>query len=53
MEHGDGQGESAPAVFTASGLWREVTDHRDLAGRDRYLVAVRNRAGRVRQTDRS
>ena len=38
-EHADVQGESAPAVFTATGRWREVADHRDLAGRARYLTA--------------
>jgi release factor glutamine methyltransferase len=38
-EHADVQGESAPGVFAASGRWLEVTDHRDLAGRPRYLTA--------------
>ena len=38
-EHADVQGESAPAVFTASGGWREVRDHPDLAGRARYVTA--------------
>ena len=38
-EHADLQGESAPAVFTASGRWADVRDHRDLAGRPRYLTA--------------
>ena len=38
-EHADVQGESAPAVFTATGRWREVRDHPDLAGRARYLTA--------------
>ena len=31
-EHADVQGESAPAVFTATGRWRDVRDHLDLAG---------------------
>jgi release factor glutamine methyltransferase len=39
VEHADVQGESAPAVFTASGRWAEVRDHTDLAGRPRYLTA--------------
>ena len=39
VEHADVQGESAPGVFSATGRWREVTDHRDLAGRPRYLTA--------------
>jgi release factor glutamine methyltransferase len=38
-EHADVQGESAPAVFSASGRWLDVADHRDLAGRARYLTA--------------
>ncbi len=38
-EHADVQGESAPAVFSTAGRWREVRDHRDLAGRARYLTA--------------
>ena len=39
-EHADVQGESAPAVFAAAGRWTEVRDHRDLAGRPRYLTAA-------------
>jgi release factor glutamine methyltransferase len=38
-EHADLQGESAPGVFVASGRWADVRDHRDLAGRPRYLTA--------------
>lgn len=38
-EHADAQGESAPHVFAASGRWVDVRDHRDLAGRPRYLTA--------------
>ncbi len=41
VEHADLQGESAPAVFAQTGRWAEVADHRDLAGRDRYVTAVR------------
>ena len=33
FEHADAQGESAPAVFAATGRWSEVRDHADLAGR--------------------
>jgi release factor glutamine methyltransferase len=40
-EHADVQGESAPAVFAASGDWREVRDNRDLAGRPRFVTARR------------
>lgn len=38
-EHADVQGEAAPAVFVTTGRWRDVRDHPDLAGRDRYLTA--------------
>lgn len=38
-EHADVQGESAPAVFAASGRWIDVRDHRDLAGRPRFVTA--------------
>lgn len=38
-EHADVQGEAAPAVFAATGRWTEVRDHRDLAGRPRFLTA--------------
>ncbi len=43
IEHADVQGESAPAVFSGAGRWEEVRDHRDLAGRARYLTARRPR----------
>lgn len=38
-EHADLQGDSAPAVFAATGRWRDVRDHEDLSGRPRYLTA--------------
>jgi release factor glutamine methyltransferase len=38
-EHADVQGDSAPAVFAATGRWLDVADHRDLAGRARYVTA--------------
>jgi release factor glutamine methyltransferase len=38
-EHADLQGDSAPGVFAADGRWREVQDHKDLAGRARFLTA--------------
>ncbi len=38
-EHADVQGEAAPGVFRAAERWADVRDHRDLAGRDRYLTA--------------
>jgi release factor glutamine methyltransferase len=39
FEHADAQGESAPAVFTATGRWADVRDHADLAGRARFTTA--------------
>jgi release factor glutamine methyltransferase len=39
VEHADVQGDSAPAVFAATGRWTDVRDHADLAGRPRYLTA--------------
>ena len=42
FEHADLQGESAPAVAVASGAFTGVRDHRDLAGRPRFVTAVRN-----------
>jgi len=41
VEHADAQGESAPAVFAAEGRWEEIRDHRDLAGRPRFVTARR------------
>jgi release factor glutamine methyltransferase len=38
-EHADVQGESAPAVFAGAGRWSDVRDHRDLAGRPRFVTA--------------
>ncbi|WP_410792654.1 peptide chain release factor N(5)-glutamine methyltransferase [Kribbella sp. C-35] len=40
-EHADVQGESAPAVFTATGLYAEVRDQLDLAGRHRFTTGRR------------
>ena len=39
VEHSDRQGETAPALFRAAGGWTQVQDHRDLAGRDRFVTA--------------
>lgn len=38
-EHADVQGVSAPAVFASAGRWRDIADHRDLAGRPRFVTA--------------
>jgi release factor glutamine methyltransferase len=40
-EHADLQGESAPSVFRRSGAFVSVRDHADLAGRPRFVTAVR------------
>lgn len=42
-EHADVQGESALAVFATAGMWTEVRDHSDLAGRPRFVTARRTR----------
>lgn len=43
VEHADVQGESAPGVFSEDARWQEVRDHRDLAGRPRFVTARRPR----------
>ncbi len=40
-EHAEVQHESAPTVFSALPAWRSVRDHRDLAGRPRFVTARR------------
>lgn len=42
MEHADIQGAAAVAILS-DGEWLEVSDHRDLAGRDRYVTARRGK----------
>jgi release factor glutamine methyltransferase len=39
VEHADVQGQSAPAVFAATGRWIDVRDHLDLTGRPRFTTA--------------
>jgi release factor glutamine methyltransferase len=41
MEHADVQGRSLPAALRATGVWGDVDDHDDLAGRPRVTRAVR------------
>lgn len=41
IEHDDTQGESLPELIRATGRFDEVTDHRDLAGRPRFVTARR------------
>ncbi|MDX3005791.1 peptide chain release factor N(5)-glutamine methyltransferase [Kribbella solani] len=40
-EHADVQGESAPAVFAATGHFAEVRDHQDLSVRNRFATGRR------------
>jgi release factor glutamine methyltransferase len=39
VEHADVQGETVPAIFSGTGRWTQVRDHRDLAGRPRFTTA--------------
>jgi release factor glutamine methyltransferase len=41
VEHGAPQGPDVRGVFAAAGGWRDITQHQDLAGRDRFVTAVR------------
>ena len=41
VEHDESHGEVVPELLRAAGAWRDVTAHRDLAGRPRYATAVR------------
>ncbi len=41
MEHADSQGESLPLRLRHTGVWTDVRDEPDLAGRPRTTVAVR------------
>ena len=38
-EHADVQGDAAPRLFGGAGRWLDVRDHRDLAGRPRFVTA--------------
>jgi release factor glutamine methyltransferase len=40
-EHGAPQGAAVRQVFGKAGGWRDITQHQDLAGRDRFVTAVR------------
>ena len=40
-EHADTQGEAARELFAGAGLWEQVRDHHDLAGRSRFVSARR------------
>jgi release factor glutamine methyltransferase len=40
-EHADVQGADVVAAFADDGRWRDVRDHRDLGGRDRFVSARR------------
>lgn len=42
VEHADAQGESAPAVFSATGRWAQIRDNADYADRPRFVTATRS-----------
>ena len=42
MEHAEVQAPAIAALLAASGLWTEITTHRDLNGRDRATAALRS-----------
>ncbi|GGM35033.1 release factor glutamine methyltransferase [Longimycelium tulufanense] len=44
IEHDDTQGESAPALLSTRRVLTDVQDHRDLAGRPRFVTALRARS---------
>ncbi len=46
FEHADVQGEAAPAVVLASGEFHTIRDRLDLAGRPRFVTAVRRERAR-------
>lgn len=41
VEHGAPQGAAVRRVFQDAGGWRDVTQHADLAGRDRFVTVLR------------
>jgi release factor glutamine methyltransferase len=41
VEHGAPQGEAVRGVFAAAGGWQDITQHQDLANRDRFVTAMR------------
>jgi release factor glutamine methyltransferase len=41
VEHDASHAEAVPALIRATGEWRDVADHLDLAGHPRYATAVR------------
>jgi release factor glutamine methyltransferase len=40
-EHGAPQGAAVRQVFQKAGGWQDISQHQDLAGRDRFVTAVR------------
>jgi release factor glutamine methyltransferase len=41
VEHGAPQGDAVRRVFASAGGWQDIAQHQDLAGRDRFVTAVR------------
>ena len=44
VEHADDQGPAVAELFRASGEWAHIAVRQDLAGRDRFVTAVRRRS---------
>jgi release factor glutamine methyltransferase len=42
LEHDDSHERAVRELLSADGGWRDIADHRDLAGRPRYATAVRS-----------
>jgi release factor glutamine methyltransferase len=42
LEHDDTHGACVPTLLASAGVWTSVTEHDDLAGHSRYVVAVRS-----------
>jgi release factor glutamine methyltransferase len=47
VEHGAPQGDAVRRVFARTGAWRDIGNHRDLAGRDRFVTAERRAGARA------
>jgi len=45
VEHADDQGAAVAQMFRASGAWVQIEVRQDLAGRDRFVTAQRQRSG--------
>lgn len=50
VEHADVQGDSVPTLFESTGYWQHVQDLRDLAGKPRFVTALRRKAESLTQS---